>query len=199
VGFEVKPFKASTSTVIKLLAKPDALAMKVFDKLGVRFITHSLFDSFQVIRYMVEENLINFAHIIPDQSSNNLFPPDLFLEVCDWAARNNPNAEGEELTRIFEKALLQAGDKAKLFRKVNEQSQEDFRFIKFITRKLIHINVPGRDPFSFFYPFEIQIMDKKSHETATSGPAEHEAYKERQRQAARKRVLPDHGSEVDIV
>lgn len=46
-GFEVKPFKTSSSTVIKLLAKPDALAMKIFDKLGVRFVTKSLFDSFR--------------------------------------------------------------------------------------------------------------------------------------------------------
>jgi uncharacterized protein (TIGR04552 family) len=191
VGFEVKPFKASTSTVIKLLAKPDALAMKVFDKLGVRFITQSLFDSFQVIRFMVEENLINFAHIIPDQSSNNLFPVDLFLEVCEWVTRNSPDSKGDELSSVFDKALDQAGDKAKMFRKINEQSAEDFRFIKFITRKLIHINLPGREPFTFFYPFEIQIMDKKSHEMATSGPSEHEAYKERQRQTARRRVLPD--------
>ncbi len=191
VGFEVKPFKASTSTVIKLLAKPDALAMKVFDKLGVRFITQSLFDSFQVIRFMVEENLINFAHIIPDQSSNNLYPVDVFLEVCDWISRHSPDAKGEELSGIFEKALAQAGDKAKLFRKINEQSAENFRFIKFITRKLIHINLPGRENFNFFYPFEIQIMDNKSHEMATSGPSEHEAYKERQRQTARRRVLPE--------
>lgn len=191
VGFEVKPFKASNSTVIKLLAKPDALAIKVFDKLGVRFITKSLFDSFQVIRFMVEENLTNFAHIIPDQSSNNLFPVDLFLEVCEWANRNNPKASSAELTVIFEKALSQAGDRAKMFRKINEQSGEEFRFIKFITRKLIQIQVPGKEDFSFFYPFEIQIMDEKAHQTATSGPAEHEAYKERQRLAARRRVMPE--------
>ena len=47
--FQSKPFKTSSSTVIKLLAKPDAVAMKVFDKIGVRFVTNTVFDSFQVI------------------------------------------------------------------------------------------------------------------------------------------------------
>lgn len=190
VGFEVKPFKASSSTVIKLLAKPDALAMKVFDKLGVRFITKSLFDSFQVIRFLVEENLINFAHIMPDQSSNNLYPVDLFLQMCDWVQHNEPRSEGEDLDKLFEKAFLDGGDQLKLFRKTNSQSSEDFRFIKFITRKLIQVS-SGAEAFSFFYPFEIQIMDKKAHEKILSGPTMHDAYKERQRLTARKRVFPE--------
>jgi uncharacterized protein (TIGR04552 family) len=156
-GFEVKPFKASTSTVIKLLAKPDALAMKVFDKLGVRFITQSLFDSFQVIRFLVEENIISYPHIMPDQSSNNLFPVDLFIEVCEWIARHHPNAQGEALSQVFDQALVAMGDNAKMLRKLNEQSGQDFRFIKFITRKLIQVQNPGRENFSFFYPFEVQI------------------------------------------
>ena len=188
-GFEVKPFKASTSTVIKLLAKPDALAMKVFDKLGVRFITNSLFDSFQVIRFLVEENVISYPHIMPDQSSNNLIPVDLFIDVCQTAESKNPHVNNEEMSKIFELALKNSGDD-KMIRKINEQSGVDFKFIKFITRKLIQIQNPGRENFAFFYPFEVQIMDKNAHEKNLSGPSEHEAYKERQREAARRRVFP---------
>ncbi|MEQ1723681.1 MAG: TIGR04552 family protein, partial [Pseudobdellovibrio sp.] len=83
VDFQTKPFKTSSSTVIKLLAKPDALAVKVFDKLGIRFVTKSVFDSFQVIRFLVEENLISFPQIMPDQSSNNMYPVEEFLAVCE--------------------------------------------------------------------------------------------------------------------
>lgn len=194
-GFEVKPFKTSASTVIKLLAKPDALALKVFDKVGVRFITKSFFDSFQVLRFLVEENLISFPHLMPDQSSNNLYPVDLFLEVCqnleDEEKFKKTSLKDEELSRKFQEKLEQAGQSSKFFRKTNEQSSGDFRFIKFITRKLIHIAHEGKENFSFFYPFEVQIMDEKAYQEMMSGPTEHKAYKERQRLAARKRLFPD--------
>lgn len=191
LGFEVKPFKTSASTVIKLLAKPDALAMKVFDKLGVRFITRSLFDGFQVIRFLVEESLISFPHIMPDQSSNNLYPVDLFLQVCEELEERGKIPSDAEIAAIFDSRLALASEGAGLFRKPNEQSGRDFQFIKFITRKLITVRPVGKEEsFSFFYPFEVQIMDEKGHQAILSGPSEHVAYKERQRLAARKRVLP---------
>jgi uncharacterized protein (TIGR04562 family) len=190
LGFEVKPFKTSSSTVIKLLAKPDALAMKIFDKLGVRFITKSLFDSFQVIRFLVEENIMSFPHIMPDQSSNNMYPVELFVQVCDELMAMGPDVSEDEVNKIFSARLLKAGD-AQLFRKENFFSGANYRFIKFITRKLIHIQPPGREAFSFFYPFEVQIMDQVAHEAILTGPSEHEAYKDRQVLAARKRLFSE--------
>jgi uncharacterized protein (TIGR04562 family) len=192
LGFEVKPFKTSSSTVIKLLAKPDALAMKIFDKLGVRFITRSLFDSFQVIRYLVEENIMSFAHIMPDQSSNNLFPVDLFVRTCKELMDSGQEYTEEDVDAIFEKRLQGIGVSENFFRKENTFSGADYRFIKFITRKLIHVYPQGgKDSFRFFYPFEVQIMDQRAHQSILSGPSEHEAYKERQRRAAKKRIFGD--------
>jgi uncharacterized protein (TIGR04562 family) len=46
----------------------------------------------------------------------------------------------------------------------------------------------GDDEFSFF-PYEIQIMDKKSWEVSTVGKASHSRYKKSQLKAARRRVL----------
>jgi uncharacterized protein (TIGR04562 family) len=48
--------------------------------------------------------------------------------------------------------------------------------------------ISGDDEFSFF-PFEIQIMDKKSWEVSTIGKASHLRYKKSQLKAARRRVL----------
>lgn len=192
MGFHVKPLKTSASTVLKLLAKPDALAMKIFDKLGVRFVTRSLFDTFQVVRLLTEENLISFPHIMPDQSSNNLYPVDLFMRVCAQCAAEGGPLDDAELEKRFQTCLASVpAEEQAMFRKPNQQSGEDFRFIKFITRKLIEIRPPGKEPFSFFYPFEVQIMDEKAHRAILSGPSEHEAYKERQRLAARKRLFPE--------
>jgi uncharacterized protein (TIGR04562 family) len=195
-GFEIKPFKTSSSTVIKLLAKPDALAMKVYDKLGVRFVTKTLFDSFQVIRFLVEENLMSFAHIMPEQSSNNMYPVGLFVQVCEKLRTQKPPPSMSEVNRIFEDSLQKEGSGALFIRKLNEQSGVDFKFIKFITRKLIRVRAKtdpsgGSEFFSFFYPFEVQIMDASAYERISSGPSEHRAYKERQRILARKRLFPD--------
>lgn len=192
LGFEVKPFKTSSSTVIKLLAKPDALAMKIFDKLGVRFITKNLFDTFQVVRFLVKENIISFPHIMPDQSSNNLYPVDLFMEVCDELSQRLDTLDDQTIQQAFEQKLQENIDTAKFIRKENFFSGEDYRFIKFISRRLIHIKPQGgKEAFSFFYPFEVQIMDESAHQKILSGPSEHQAYKERQRNAARLRLFPD--------
>jgi len=192
LGFESKPFKTSTSTVIKLLAKPHALAMSIFDKLGVRIVTKSMFDTFRVVRFLVEENLISFPHIMPDQSSNNLFPVDLFIRAC---LELNPKASQmgeEEIDQFFTSFLDKNKNEAEFFRKENTFSGQDYKFIKFIARKLIRVSVPGeKSEFSFFYPFEVQIVDQVSHAQILSGPSDHQAYKERQRLAARKRLFPE--------
>ena len=191
-GFEIKPFKTSSSTVIKLLAKPDAYAMSVFDKLGVRFVTNDLFDTFRVVRFLVEENLISFPHIMPDQSSNNLFPADLFVEICrKMAMRPEPHTV-EEMERKFQATLAERKDESGFLRKENSFSSEDYRFIKFICRRLVRI--PGG--LQFFYPYEVQLMDAQAHLKILSGPSHHQAYKERQRSAARKRLFPDHEPKV---
>jgi uncharacterized protein (TIGR04562 family) len=46
----------------------------------------------------------------------------------------------------------------------------------------------GDDEFSFF-PFEIQVMDKKAWDINTTGKASHTKYKKSQLKAARRRVL----------
>ncbi|KYG65390.1 TIGR04552 family protein [Bdellovibrio bacteriovorus] len=192
LGFEVKPFKTSSSTVIKLLAKPDALAMKIFDKLGVRFITRNLFDTFQVVRFLVKENVISFPHIMPDQSSNNLYPVNVFMEVCDDLSHRLDTLDEQSIQAAFDQKLSEMGDNVQYLRKENFFSGADYKFIKFISRKLIHIKPQGsQEAFSFFYPFEVQIMDQSAHERILSGPSEHQAYKERQRTAARKRLFPE--------
>ncbi len=191
-GFEIKPFKTSASTVIKLLAKPDAVAMRVFDKLGVRFITKSMFDTFRVIRFLIDQNLVSFPHIMPDQSSNNLYPAELFCEVCSDLALQGGEWTDAELEKIFQQRLEEKQSQILWLRKENSFSGDDYRFIKFIARKLIRVNPDNKGPgFSFFFPYEVQVLDRASYSKIQSGPSEHQHYKERQRGAARTRLFPD--------
>lgn len=192
--FQTKPFKTSSSTVIKLLARQDALALRIFDKIGVRFVTKSVFDSFQVIRFMVEENLISFPQIVPDQSSNNMYPVEEFLAVCDKLSRKH-SAEhrwaSDKIDRLLASKIRNQHAFLGLFRKENPYSSADFKYIKFISRQMIRIDSGSGKPFSFFYPFEVQIMNAEAYHKIQSGESEHSAYKNRQVQAAVKRLFPE--------
>ncbi|MBC7743460.1 MAG: TIGR04552 family protein [Bdellovibrionaceae bacterium] len=197
LDFHSKPFKTSTSTVIKLLARPEALAMKIFDKIGVRFVTKTVFDSFQVIRFLVEENIISFPQIMPDQSSNNMYPVEEFLAVCNKLVKKHGDTQTltpEKIDRLLAQRLKSSQSAfLGLFRKDNPFSSEDFKYIKFISRQLIQINSnsAGGRTFNFFYPFEVQIMNESSYKKMQSGESEHNAYKDRQVEAAIKRLFPE--------
>jgi uncharacterized protein (TIGR04562 family) len=159
-------------------------------------VTKSVFDSFQVIRFLVEENLISFPQIMPDQSSNNMYPVMEFLEVTQ-KLKSKHNHEhrlaSEKIDRLLAQKL-KSNQNAFLgiFKKDNPYSSQDFRYIKFISRKLVKVDSLGSGkPFAFFYPFEIQIMNEESFKKIQSGESEHSAYKNRQVKAAVKRLFPE--------
>jgi uncharacterized protein (TIGR04562 family) len=195
--YETKPFKTTASSVVKLLAHKDRVALTLLDKLGVRFVTRNPFDSFRVVRYLLTEHLVSFPHIIPDQSNNTIYPLNLFLEaVGEWEARDErPSAT--DIQAELERRLQSARDKAQYLDKANEFSDPDYRFIKFITRKLITAEIKTRGEsqmFRFFYPFEVQIMDVETWEkNLAGGPMAHDVYKAKQRQRARLRVFGVNG------
>lgn len=204
--FEIKPFKTTASSVIKLLARPERVALTLLDKLGVRFVTRNVYDSFRVIRFLLDHHILSYPHIIPDQSNNTLFPVNLFLEVmeelkaraaqadriAEAGATIAPGLSEEEIQTLLKERLEQSRSRAEYREKFNEFSGADYRFIKFINRKLITVAVgpsEAQRAFRFFYPFEIQVMDYETYIRNLSGPMAHDEYKNRQRRKARERVL----------
>ncbi len=193
--FEVKPFKTTASAVIKLLARPEKVALTLLDKLGLRFVTQNVFDSFRVIRFLVDRHIMSYPHIIPDQSNNTLYPVNLFMEVMEDIKALQERGETvspEQIQKWLKERLEKAGERAQFLAKANEFSDPDYRFIKFINRKLITVSVGPEDAqrvFRFFYPFEIQIMDHETYVRNLSGPLAHDEYKARQRKRARERVF----------
>lgn len=193
--FEVKPFKTTASAVIKLLARPDRVALNVLDKVGVRFVTSSVFDSFRLIRLLVNAHVVSFPHIIPDQSSNTLYPLNLLLEAMDELVHSQATRDSMSdnvVEQWLTKTLQSNEQRAEFKRRKNDFSGPDHRFIKFISRKLITVQLgtgSNQRPFRFFYPFEVQIMDRATFDAQAVGENSHEAYKARQRNKARERVL----------
>ncbi len=195
--FDIKPFKTTASSVIKLLARPEKVALTLLDKLGVRFVTRTVYDSFRVVRFLIDRHIVSFAHIIPDQSNNTLFPLNVFTEVMN-DLEQRPNAakmDQAEIEDCLLQRLAKAQGRAEYLEKYNEFSGAEYRFIKFINRKLVTVDIGGtekRHKFRFFYPYEIQVMDYNTYVNNLAGPMAHDEYKDRQRKRARDRVFGHH-------
>lgn len=192
--FEIKPFKTTASSVIKLLARPERVALTILDKLGVRLVTRNLYDSFRVVRFLVESNLVSFPHIMPDQSANTLYPLNLFMETM--GDLEGERLKGRDITQDeIQAALARRHAEAQThsyLEKPNQFSGSEYRFLKFINRKLITVPLGDgeqRRAFRFFYPYEIQVMDQETYARNMGGPMAHEEYKARQRKRARDRVM----------
>ena len=191
VDFSIKPLKQTKSGVIKLLAKDDVLAMTLLDRVGVRIITKSVFDIFKVVRYLIQNNIISFPHTLGGTVKNLICPVEIYNEVIDSIDFSIDSEEGEMkvndlLNKKVEEWQLGGGE----FSTRNKFTSKDFKFLKFISRRFLKIDRgPNKDPLNFFYPFEVQILDEKTHADNEKTQASHAAYKERQRRAARRRVL----------
>ncbi len=180
--FEVKPFKRTSSSVIKLLSKKNAVAINLLDRLGIRIVTKNVFDAFRVIDYLIRETIVSFPNVMPEQSHNNLYPVNLLLEVM----KSQPNAEN--INQILQEKMGSSEARAEFKVKENEFSATDYKFMKFISRQLIEIELGGK-VIHFFFPYEIQVLDYDTYISNLSGPQAHEQYKKRQRVAARLRVF----------
>lgn len=187
--FAIKPFKDSDSSITKLLAKPEEVAFGLLDKIGVRFIAPTVFDTFRVMRFLVENHVLSPANIIPSQTNNTLYPVNLFSEVMETLPRTTEMSAGD-IDGLLKRRLDEEKGKAVFLEKHNQFTSRDYKFIKFITRQLVRVTLPesGRS-FSFFYPYEVQILDYEHYLSSLTGPAAHDEYKARQKERARQRVL----------
>lgn len=190
--FEMKSFKTSSSSVTKLLAKSELVAFGLLDKIGIRIVTKQLFDVFRVLRYFQEQNIVSFANNIAGQANNTLYPLNLFFETIE-SLMQDKDYTSDEVDQLLEKRLQAANDRASYHEKPNTFSSQDYRFVKFITRRLVRLQIGsgegGKGAFTFFYPYEVQIVDYETYLNNMTGEGSHEKYKDRQNRRARARVL----------
>jgi uncharacterized protein (TIGR04562 family) len=184
--FDVKPFKTTASSVIKLLTKKNVASIHLMDKMGVRFVTNNVYDAFRVVHFLIEEHVISYPNLMPDQSHNTFYPVNLFREVIREV---DETVTYEDVNQLLVEKLENNAERAKYLQRRNAYSGRDFKMIKFVHRKLIEISVSDRKKFHFFFPYEIQVMDYETYLANITGSNAHEEYKRRQRETARRRVL----------
>lgn len=178
-NYQSRPIKSRESVVTKLLHKVENVSADIFDWIGIRIITKKRLDAVKVLSYFRENNVIMFANIKPSRSRNTLL--DL-----EWLKTNWEKFEYEQLSQMVQKLGFPSEQGKPV---ANYHTTSDYHAIQFTCRQRVRIKEASGKIISFFFPFEVQIMDEESYQESRIGDASHEKYKRRQLSAVRKRVL----------
>jgi uncharacterized protein (TIGR04562 family) len=149
VDFETKSKKTRESVIIKLLHKAENVAEELFDRVGVRFITHSRFDTLRLIRFLLEKNIVIPHNNKPSRAVNTMIDMVKFKEahqtILKMAIRNNLSED--RFLAAMERAAVEAelvhGDNEK-----NKHTSKSYQSIQFTCRQLIEYKNPFLQEFN---------------------------------------------------
>lgn len=196
---DIKAKKERNSTILKLLHKIENVAADVFDQIGIRIITHDKVNALLVIHYLRKSGILDFCNIKPNRSINRLIDIKIFKKILNHNKERLKTGEidKEEFERIIRQEVEKEANISDENDSINPYTSNEYRSIQFTCRQMIRMkypfNVPDKDDrqdnFCFFFPYEMQIVDIKTHLENRFGKASHDKYKEKQLISARRRVL----------
>ncbi len=214
-----KQRKERSSILMKLLSKPHTVVEEIYDSLGFRFVTESRFDAYRLINDIMKSGAVSAANIQPGRSVNSLIPLDLFRQTIESIEHDlsrgaiSPKLAHRRLQKVEEEGLVSWSQIRNPFssrwyralqftcRQLIIAPDPTFRFWSEVRTELVKnknieaalkkLPITIRERRTFFYPFEIQIMDKESYVESIGGRSRHREYKAKQRLMARNRVLRD--------
>lgn len=143
IAFESKPKKSRESVILKLLHKPENVAEEIFDRVGIRFITKTKFDSLRVIKFLKDRNVIMPANIKPSRSRNSLIDLKNFNEGLNnlFAQVEHEKINSDDIeARLV--ALCESFDPRPETVKNNPHTSSEYRSIQFTGRQLIKLKNP---------------------------------------------------------
>ncbi len=213
VAVERKQNKDRASMLLKMLHKPENVAETIYDQIGIRFVAEDRLGVLLVIRFLLDHHVLMPTHIKPSRSRNLL----LNMEALQsWMEELPPgyqvplsgSPEREAIcARLVPKSRTGGG---------NPFMSQDYAAVQFTVRTLIRLPNPAvtalkrvsedlgaaeaarvripeliqeQEEFTFFFAHEVQVMEPSGFQSTRTGPASHGEYKQRQRDAARRRVL----------
>ncbi len=181
VDIEFRAAKSRRSVAMKLLHKAENVAADIFDWIGIRFITEYRSDVLDVLAYLREKHIFTYANLKPSRSRNSLI--DLsWINKC-----LNQGMAIEDIRQQMQLMDYPKPDKPVLH---NQFSGMSYHSVQITYRQRIKIAQPDGKNLCFFFPFELQMMDRDSYLKTREGMSSHKEYKKRQKIAVRKRVLP---------
>ncbi|MDD4973027.1 MAG: TIGR04552 family protein [Bacteriovorax sp.] len=149
IDFETKSKKTRESTIIKLLHKAENVAEELFDRIGVRFVTNSRFDTLRVIRFLLEKNIVIPHNNKPSRAINTMIDLPRFKEahqrVIKMAFRNNLSEERfvAAMEREIQECHLQGESRER-----NKFTSKSYQSIQFTCRQLIEYKNPFLQEFN---------------------------------------------------
>lgn len=169
------------STYTKLLSKPESSSVALYDKLRFRIVTRQRDDLLPILLYL-SERLFPFNYVVPKQSTNTMFD---FGAFCEQHPR---------LSRYV--AEFQGGPR-RPHGNDNRFSSPAYRTIQFVAdvpirvpAHIMEVSPPGSESLGpiVYMLCEFQLLDTETEEANEAGTANHEAYKQRQREAVYRRI-----------
>ncbi len=217
-AFETKPKKSRASIVLKLLHKPGNVAEDIFDRVGIRFVTQDPIECLRIVKYLKDKMIIMPPNIKPSRSRNTLVNIEslrLVLEKYLGLAEQKEISEETLRSKLEHAFIPQQGDKenphtsehyrslqftCRQLIKLQNPLYTDIKDLKTVAKSSqisddVHKAIDRIDlkhiqrEIRFFYPYEVQIVDKRSAEENEKGKSAHSEYKRAQIQTALKRVM----------
>lgn len=149
VDFETKSKKTRESIIIKLLHKAENVAEELFDRVGVRFVTHTRFDTLRLIRFLLEKNIVIPHNNKPSRAVNTMIDMVKFKEahqvLLKMAIRNNLSEE--RFLSAMERAAVEA-QIAPMESERNKHTSKAYQSIQFTCRQLIEYKNPFLQEFN---------------------------------------------------
>jgi len=149
VDFETKSKKTRESVIIKLLHKAENVAEELFDRVGVRFVTHSRFDTLRVIRFLLEKNIVIPHNNKPSRAINTMIDLPRFREahqrVIKMALRNNLSED--RFVAAMEREILDCNLQGETNER-NKFTSKSYQSIQFTCRQLIEYKNPFLQEFN---------------------------------------------------
>jgi uncharacterized protein (TIGR04562 family) len=210
VHVDRKRNKGRHSILLKLLQKPEYVAADIHDHLGVRLTLNTRIECLLALDLLRRAHLVTLTNLESGRTRNTLVDLQAAKEVftCHRAEIDRCTAYPHELMRKMDDELSALSQQQT--QRDNAHSAADYHSLQLTVRKMIHLPAAtlgspheiqpraeeaGEGPVSdggdvsFFFDYEIQLLDAASFEKSQQGAASHEAYKQRQTETARRRVL----------
>ena len=149
VDFETKSKKTRESIIIKLLHKAENVAEELFDRVGVRFITHNRFDTLRLIRFLLEKNIVIPHNNKPSRAVNTMIDMVKFKEahqaILKMAIRNNLSEDRflAAMERAAAESLITPSESER-----NKHTSKAYQSIQFTCRQLIEYKNPFLQEFN---------------------------------------------------
>lgn len=217
VAVERKENKDRNSMLLKLLQKPENVAETIYDHIGIRLVAEDRLGVLLAIRFLLDHHVLMSTHIKPSRTRNLMLdlqvlqdwmgglPEDFQVGDLTPAERQalserlgmpsggleaNPHsAQDYSAVQFTARTLVRLPSPgATALETVRQRLEIDGHPERFHELHLDEL-IQRQEEFTFFFAHEVQVMERSGFESAQSGPASHAEYKQRQKDAARRRVL----------